>query len=471
MKNIKLNDFKAHSELVIDFSNKKKNLLLYGDNGAGKSSICEAMKLIFFRDKVSLKIQSANTDEEQEQYNSDFWSKYNNKASNSDFGIEINSKSYIDFNTENHQAFILSLEDIATSDTINLNLLLSGLYFDLNEETENFCLNNYSVIQNSVNDLLDSFKENISIIIDNEDDYSYKIMDEARNLESKSEITKYFNEAKLNLIILLTIFESIKLSSDNDKIKVLILDDFITSLDVSNRTFIIRYIFDNFKDFQICIFTHNVFFYNLIFYLINDIYSSDSRLRENKWLFANIYEINNVHKLYVKNLVLPVKDLRGILNDNPADIDELGNKIRQKFEVLLYEFSKLLMIGVVEDSKKILGRIQNEDNLYFKIKTASGGKNKTASDLIDEIENILDNTNLKHDIEQLISGYKYSDFNNFRDIILNLKLYQKVTLHPMSHGSIGQSSFTITEIKESLDLLEKFETSIKSFTNKAVDGF
>ena len=50
MKNLLLKSFKAHKELKINFGNK--SFLLYGDNGAGKSSIYDALKIEFFRDKI-----------------------------------------------------------------------------------------------------------------------------------------------------------------------------------------------------------------------------------------------------------------------------------------------------------------------------------------------------------------------------------------------------------------------------------
>lgn len=78
------------------------------------------------------------------------------------------------------------------------------------------------------------------------------------------------------------------------------LDDFITSLDIANRTSIIKYIFDNFRNFQILIFTHNVYFYNLITYMINEYYKSDKKLNNSKWSFTNLYEIENDHFIYEK---------------------------------------------------------------------------------------------------------------------------------------------------------------------------
>jgi energy-coupling factor transporter ATP-binding protein EcfA2 len=476
MKKLELINFKAHKKsdngetLKIDLTDNKNNFLLYGDNGAGKSSIFEAIKVIFFKDKISDNIQNVATDEEQEQKNNEFWSKFNNKITNEDFEININNSSYSDFVTTDYQTFMFSLDELYIEDSIRLDNLLKRFHFNLNSDIDTFCNSKYQTIQDSVNIALESFREKIQIEIDKEDDYTIKVIDIYRNLESKVEIKKYFNEAKLNLITLLLIFESIKVSKDDELKKILVLDDFITSLDVANRTFLMQYVFDNFKDFQILIFTHNVYFYNLIMYLIKDIYSTDNKLKQDRWVFSNLYEINGVHKLYIKNPDNRVSQIRDALNAGVTPPDEIGNKIRQRFEVLLYEFSKLFMVGAVEDSKKILERIENSKSVFFKKKITRKGKNKTASDLVDELGTLISNGSSQNDLNSKISEYKKDGFRDIQDTIRKLKLYQKVTLHPMSHGAIGQSSFTINEIDESLDLLEKFETYLKNLIDNDVDG-
>ncbi len=57
MKNLKLKNFKAYREEFEELPDKvlkidNNNLLLYGENGSGKSSIYEAIKVIFFKNKL-----------------------------------------------------------------------------------------------------------------------------------------------------------------------------------------------------------------------------------------------------------------------------------------------------------------------------------------------------------------------------------------------------------------------------------
>ncbi len=470
MKNLKLKNFKAYREEFEELPDKvlkidNNNLLLYGENGSGKSSIYEAIKVIFFKNKLERQIPLATTPEEQERLNSDFWNKYKHKNATSDFEIVINDTSYSAFDTTPYQVFMIAMDRLCVEDSIGLDTLL--IKFDLSiDNIDDFCRDNYEAIQDSVNTKLTEFREeNITIVIDNEDDFKVKIKDNVRSLEYKENITKYFNEAKLNLIILLLLLESIQKAKDAQKTKIIVLDDFITSLDVANRTFLMKHILDSFSDFQILIFTHNVYFYNLIMYLVNDIYRSQSQ-----WQFANVYEIGGQHKLYIKGNIDTVSTISAFYKNNTGEIEKVGNKTRQRFEVLLYEFSKLLMIGAVEDSKKIIERIGNSKGIYFKKKLSNNDKNKTASDLIDEVERLLDESNLKSAIESKIAEYKKDTFQDFKIIIKDLKLYQKVALHPMSHGTYGQSSFSTTDIQQSLDLLEKFENYIKDFIGINVDG-
>ena len=260
------------------------------------------------------------------------------------------------------------------------------------------------------------------------------------------------------LVTLLVIFNAVKLSQIQEKNKILVLDDFITSLDSSNRTFLGKYLVEKFSNFQILLFTHNVSFYNLIMYILKEIN------KEANWEFGNIYEINNKSKLYIKRSILKVAEIEEEYK-NTQDIEVIGNKIRQKFEVLLYEFSKLLMVGTVEDSKKIIERITKGKYIYYK------NKSKTAPDLVDEVISILDeenDNNLTGRIYEKINAYKNDSFENLKTIVKDLKLYQKVTMHPMSHGTVGLTPFTTNEIKESINLLYKFEKNLKNLVDNDI---
>lgn len=455
LEKLELKKFKAFKdELIVNFNHK--DFLLYGENGSGKSSIYEALKLIFFKEKLIP--QSERTAEEQEQLEDDFLSSYNNKSSSDDFEIKINGEEYSGFDIAPYQVFMISYNDIYFGNHINLVELLTKLHFD---DVETFCSDFYEIIEEEINEqLVEYFMETIKIKIDPQDDYSIQIKDSERNLEYKNDLRKYFNEARLNLIILLLFLYSARTQKNSQKKRILILDDFITSLDISNRTFLIKYILDFFGDYQKIIFTHNVNLYNLIAYKIsmhND---------QTPWEFANLYEIAGKNKLYLKSTTETIEIIKSDYEKGVAP-EKIGNRIRQKFEVLLYEYSKLLMIGAVEDSKKVLARIENNKSLYLKEKL-------TASNLVDELVSLLKRNpyppGLKGILENRINSYSYNEFPNLKKILQDLKIYKKVTMHPMSHGTIGGSTFSTKEIENSLMLLEKLEKHFEKLIGSDVSG-
>ena len=482
MDTLKITNFKAHQYLE-EIKFNQKNFLLYGDNGAGKSSIYEALKLCFFKDRVEKDIPVSSTPEEESQYKQDFYSIYNNKINNSNFEIKINTQNYDSFSTLNYKVYMLNLEDTIFDKTIKLKDLYDNVFFDL-PSFESFTEMNATGqrlfamtrtkiddIQEKANNFLTFCLEDIKIEIDSSDDYSIKIKSDERNITNTKEIKKYFNEGKINLVIFALLFSAIEVSKDESKKNILILDDFITSLDMANRTFLMRYIFDTFKDFQIVIFTHNVYFYNLIMYLINDKICETSK----EWQFANLYEIGKEHKIYINDDFIAIDNIEKEYSQeknkpNPI-FTEIGNKLRQKFERLLYELSKIMMIGGVEESNKILESILENQNIYIlKYEDRTGNKKKikfkNANDLSIEIKAI--STNLS-DIQTKISEYELNDFDEIKVILKTLKLYRKVTMHSLSHGQTGQHNWSDKEIKQTLILLKKLETNIKDLTNSTTN--
>lgn len=462
MKALKITNFKAHQDLE-EIKFNQKNFLLYGDNGAGKSSIYEALKVIFYRDRLEAVIKKQSTPENQEEKIKEFYTEYNNKVINRDFVIKINTQDYNNFLTEEYKVYMLNLEDTIFNKTIKLNDLYDNVFFNF---PKSVCFA-YKEIEIKANNFLEYCLENIKIEIDSTDDYSIKIKNDERSITNTKEIKRYFNEGKINLVIFALLFSAIEVSKDDSKKNILILDDFITSLDMANRTFLMRYIFDTFKDFQILIFTHNVYFYNLIMYLINDKVCETSK----EWQFANLYEIGNEHKIYINSDFIAIDNIEKEYNievqKSSPNFQNIGNKLRQKFERLLYELSKIMMIGGVEESNKILESILENQNIYIlKYEDTTGNKKKikykNGNDLSIEIKSISTNLN---DIQTKIAEYELNNFDEIRVILKTLKLYRKVTMHSLSHGQTGQHNWSDKEIKQTLILLKKLETNIKDLTN------
>lgn len=483
MKTLEIKNFKAYQNLdEINFA--EKNFLLYGDNGAGKSSIYEALRFCYFRERLEQNIESGSTPENISQLEQDFYSEFNNKISNQDFEIKINSTNFKDFNSDEYNVYMLKFEDVIFEKTLSLEDFLGKLFtnlppFDyfkkqinphakkLFERTKT----RVDSVQEKTNKFLKECFEDIEVEIDISDDFAIKLKNKKRNIKPTKDLRKYFNEGKINLVLLALFFTSIDVSKDLNKKNILILDDFITSLDMANRTFLMRYIFGTFKDFQILVFTHNVYFYNMAMYLINDKICETTK----PWQFANLYEIDDNHKIYINSDFASVKDIESEYNQeikktNP-NLGEIGNKLRQKFERLLYELSKILMIGGVEESNKILETILENQSIYIlKYEDISTGKKKikykNANHLTTEIKSI--STNLA-DVQAKINEYEINSFDEIKEVLKTLKLYRKVTMHSLSHGQIGQHNWNNKEIEQTLLLLKRLETNIKDLTNVKVN--
>lgn len=479
MEVLELKDFKAHSKLKIEFINK--NFLLYGDNGAGKSSIYEALRIVFFKNKIEPIQKPIETPEQYREKLNEFYREYNRMGSRNNFKIHINENEIEDFPRDQYKVYMIDLSNTNFDRFIRLDELLNKVDFDL-PRNNTF---KYKKIEQKANDFLKFCREDIKIIIDKNENYIIKITDKSRKLIAEQDIKKYFNEAKLNLVVFALLFSAIEVYKNIGRKNILILDDFITSLDMSNRTFLMKYILDTFEDFQICIFTHNVYFYNLIIYLVNDIY-----VRASKWQLANLYEIKNNHKLHITESGKKRKtELEKLEKDwiITKDGKDIGNKIRQRFEILLYEFSKILMIGGVEESNKILEAIIN-NRIYLKDENnACCELSASIEEEIDSLKNkqkIIDESSCPdkdaakarksnetlNNIQTLIESYKVEDLQQIKDVMKNLKLYRKVSMHPLSHGKLGKSNFSDKEIDSSIKLLKKLDKNIFDLTPVKFDG-
>jgi len=459
IETITLNDFKAHTDLIINLNhaNKlKKNCLLYGENGTGKSSFYEALKLYFFKSRL---IKESNIDSIgriRTQDIKEYFLDFNNNKTNKDFEIVINEKS-VKGNEEDNNTFssyklfmINSKSTLLDSGSLNFFTLLEREYLNLNIKDIDI-----KRVEEYTNKNLKEFKEEVQVIIEKNGDV--KIVDERRNIDDKR-LEKFYNEGKVNLVVILLLLTTIRLYSHKDETNILVLDDFITSLDMANRTYLIKYIFEAFKEFQIFIFTHNIYFFNLINYTIDSVKYDKS----SKWEIFNLYETSEKTKIYSKSDRISLgkndreensiryrfKQLEQ--NQNSADdYSSLGNDIRKKFERTLYEFSKLLSIGGVEESNKVLENIEKKN---FMIRDPYKILNK-----------------LDKDDPTLLNNYKVKDFELIQDTLRNLTLYRKVAMHPLSHATeYGEINYSKKEIKSSIELLAKLENSIKDLTNKKI---
>ena len=225
LKTIRLQNFKAfHDEVFIDFYNKQ-NLLIGGENGAGKSTIFEAIKYVFFYDRLLLEnIPVTSVGHERDADILQFKQNYNNRKNRTkDFSLLLNESSIDTFNKEDYLVYLISGDDIRRNKTIVLSELFSSVYFG---NKNNICddTDMLEFVLNDVNSALkDKFHENIQLELTQSKTGECRVNDEMRDLHENKNLRYYFNEAKLNLINLLLLFSYIEASQKNVNINRIII--------------------------------------------------------------------------------------------------------------------------------------------------------------------------------------------------------------------------------------------------------
>jgi AAA15 family ATPase/GTPase len=93
---VRVKRFKAFKEETL-FDMGKHNLLVYGENGAGKSSLFDALKVVFFYKKLSDEHREGATPEEQQARFATYLSNKYDHRGTVGFNIVVNTEDYKDF--------------------------------------------------------------------------------------------------------------------------------------------------------------------------------------------------------------------------------------------------------------------------------------------------------------------------------------------------------------------------------------
>ena len=474
LSRFEIESFKAFKDATA-FELDGRSLLVYGENGAGKSSVYEALKLTFFYQRIKdANSPGATPEEKQQRWESYLSGKYNNRGGG-DFSIKVGNDDYLTFISSNDYAdyhvSMISNENIQINSSISYKDLLHNVYFDgdvdqiLGDEAKT------KKIAEAVNkDLEDAFKEiGVKVAISHEDDLKCAMKGPWGEDTYIENIRDYFNEAIINLVVLVLLFNTIKVLEEkgNGKVNILILDDIITSLDASNRMLLMRYVQKEFPEYQKFIFTHNISFYNLWLYTIGQFKQSVN------WVAYNIYDCAGKHKIYTYKKVKKVEKtdcqkLRERLESGEEDLQNLGNDIRRKFEELLHEFAKIVHVGGKNECSNILDRLESNKTVYL-VET-DNHRFKDANDMIDHIHGIIGlemNDVLKKTLRRKYGEYHANKFfRSIMPVIQELKMYQKLSMHPLSHAHLhGTPTYTEKELSITIALLTRFEEVVDELMN------
>lgn len=448
MERLELNHFKAFDNSVVLENVGTKNVLLFGENGSGKSSLFSAIEYIFYCSEIE-KVNPLLPMGDQQAELSAIRESYKNNQSTMDFSLKFNGSEALAVNTVPYQVFLLNRFDKVSQ--ITLCDVLKKNYLPIDVDT--FLADNYSfIIENVNNELTQSFLESIEIsIVDRTSGYVVVIHNKETHLSRSQELDKYFNEAIINLVQLLIWFSSVQLIEDTTKRRIIVLDDFITSLDAANRAYMMRYLLKTFMQEQLMIFTHDYSLFNLTAFLIDYVFRANDN-----WNRYKLYKMGDTHclDLIVKlNINALKQEYR-----NARTYDIIGNKVRKCFEQRLYDLAAELSVGQLEKTSDIIDCIGKGKNVYFKPKA-------NLSDLVADIESLLPTISdvaVRKSFADKIDEFKIPEAQKLKDTVNLLCFYQKIAMHPMSHGSLGVPHYCKKDVEESIKLLEQLDRCVKS---------
>jgi len=452
---IALKNFKFHTNL--DFDIAQQNCLIYGENGTGKSSIYEALYSVFktyFRNSEFDFSKYKNYDSQEEElnvsitldsdqelsiphqsYEVDIDKKYKSTIyfANQDLlellvGYEANFYLIIHqylakyFEKLNH--FCTAFDNINT--TINeINYIEKDAERKLNIHTIRLFLNQIMIRANDI--INNHFQETFIISFDYnwgllnteemEEYYKYPTPTITLKIDDKENLKLNFNEAKLKLASIAIFFALIKLEEDlGNPLKLLVLDDFLTSLDMANRHYIVEYILNEFSEYQKIILTHNLQFYNLILTLLK------SKDKISEWDNKNIFlNIDKEALIYNKEIDY-IKMAKNYLNTN--SLDEAGIYLRKEFERIVEELRIITEVGAKEKLSNI-------------------------------IKQLLD-----------LSDTEDINIKKMQNILKKTKFYQQTILHSTAHDDIENEKY-IKELNGAIVILNLLNKQINILRNNA----
>jgi len=482
---IELTNFKSHQQL--NFKIVKRNCLIYGENGSGKSSIYWALYSVFkmyFRNNTFDYTKYKNRDVSEGL-------SVNVKLGENILSIPPDNLSLPDgFNEEWSKSIYFAnqelLEQISHGEANFFNSISQNLkkhFSSLNAFDERYTIINeklnsenhveQSRLKNKVDDEYEEFLNRLtqaandvlstvlheSFSIDlvfqggllDTNNFFFEKPSITLKINGEENIRLHFNEAKLRITAIVIFFELIKMEElQESQLKLLVLDDFLTSLDMANRHYIIEYIFRAFKKYQIILLTHNLQFFNLI----NDWLNNNN---VKNWDLKNIYvrenDDNRESVIYDRDSSYISQASDFLSND---DLPECGNLIRKEFERIVHELEKLYQLGKKEETAKIVELIVNDSPVYIKQNILL----TEVSEKITHIRNKLNNPDtdintVKQDLEAIGLISPPLDAK-LKETLSKATFYRKIIMNKSSHNNPDAEGYR-KEYQHSIELMKELD--------------
>ena len=466
---IEIKNFRAFRETCsINLHKKGKNLLIYGENGSGKSSLYFALK--FFLESgeddsyMSKNHQNIFTEGDDryiklhvradKQSKEHIYEWLQSVKETNDLLIigASKAKGFLDYKDllETHyvhrESGTVDVFDLLVKNLLaNTVSIITGQSLEddwddiqpqsprpneidqvaiLEEQIENFnreLASRLEELQTKTSEILDKFGYDIDLELDfqgivynreekilNGKQILLKIKFFGREILTHQ---KFLNEAKLSAIAISIYFASILLQPSSE-LKILALDDVLIGLDMSNRLPVLDILKEYFSDYQIFFMTYDRAWYEIV----------KQRTADSEWKYAEFYLKTDEYEIpiYVEDRAY-LEKAKEYFDAN--DYKACAIYLRTAFEVAIKRFcdKKNLKVRYRENPKDL-----TSDDFWQPIKE---GKRKDGTPFLDQTR------------------------------IGEIELYRSIILNPISHSRIV--SVAKKEISEAVEVVEKLEAELK----------
>jgi energy-coupling factor transporter ATP-binding protein EcfA2 len=409
---IDLQNFRAFRHThQIKLDSTGKNLILYGENGSGKSSFFLALKQFLYSslthasindyrniftpdDEASIRFHVTNPKKLDESPSIYEWSTSNPTGHHAQIIREAATASgFLDYRCLLETHFLTPASDRVNIFHILINILFANIRNDI---TKNTFDQDWKTIQNSIpkrsseaqskyiateidnfnagliNKLLDLKGKLIDIFgsfgyydVSLDFDFAGLVYNRQHKKIDRQEVIlkvqffsqaidyhhKFLNEAKLSAIGLSIYLAALRLNpmSRPDRFKILVLDDVLIGLDMSNRLPIIKILQNFFSDYQIFLLTHDLEWFEIL----------KQRLNQEQWKPIELYCTKDIE------YEIPIfADNKDYLNKADAylkahDYKAAAIYLRTAFEIILKRFCN--RTGVPVKYKEKVKELSSED--------------------------------------------------------------------------------------------------------------
>ena len=470
--NIEIKNFRAfRGTYHIDLSKSGKNLIVYGENGSGKSSLYLALKLflesgidegnkntefenhqnIFIEDPGHIKLcLRADRRSEPDVYK---WSQHTTEETNNELIIEASrTKGFLDYKSLLETHYLHSENDTVNLFDLLVKVLLANtinpvrersLTEDWNDIQPPFPRRNaktqivaleeqIDVFNGELTNRLVELRPKVSEILSN---FGYKValdLDfqgvtynrDEKTLDNQTILLKaeffdteihshhrFLNEAKLSAIAIAIYLSSILLQPESD-LKILALDDVLIGLDMSNRLPVLDILKEHFPGHQIFLTTYDKAWYEI----------TKQRTDEKNWKYTEFYFSQTDEyeiPVYAEDKAYLDK-AKEYLDAN--DYKACAVYLRTAFEVIIKRFC---------------------DKRNLRVRYCENPKHLTSEDFWGPVK-----TGTKRD------GTPFLE----QPLISQIELYRSIILNPLNHAII--TNIPQKEIEDAVDAVEELETAL-----------